>query len=375
MIFEDLPEEVTLPNYKESILNLSCSILKHYGITPKHETLYSIDRLLAKNPKHVVVILLSGLGINILESSLYYKDFLRRNLITSYSSVFPSTTTASTTTLLTGLSPIEHGCLSSTDNHNIADKYLSYDNIITQINETGNAQANAIFPSGPDAPKDLDQWILKIKKSCQTEKTTFTYAYWENPDYMIHEKGTKSNDVIKLIQELNQKLTYLCSECKDTTFIITADHGNKDVINNYICDDYPDIKNMLIRETSIAPRSISFFVKPECIKNFPRIFNDSFGKDYILITKQEALDNQLFGPGFTNENLTEIGDYIAIAYNSRTLYWKKTDKDFKSHYAGLSKEEMNIPLIAFEYKPLHIGLKVYYMIAGLFIFALLIAIF
>lgn len=395
MDFDKLPEEVCLPNYDESILNLSCSILQHYGIKPKHPTLYSIDRLLAKNPKHVVLILLDGLGMNILESNLYYNDFLRRNLTAEYSSVFPPTTTASTTTLLSGLSPIEHGWLgwdvyfeqedktvTCFDNfirgtkepaadYHIAGKYLPYKDIITAINEAGTAKANKIFPFGPDAPKDLQEWIDAIRKSTKTNETTFTYAYWENPDHMLHAKGTRSNDVKKYIEELNQEMAYLCQECKDTTFIITADHGHKDVINHYICDDYPDIRDMLIRETSIEPRAISFFVKPECVKEFPRIFNDYFGNDYVLFTKEEIMQNQLFGPGFPNDNLTGIGDYIAAAYGSNTLYWKRNNKDFKSHHAGLSKEEISIPLITYEYKKSNAGLAVYYMIIGMFIFALL----
>ena len=395
---ENLPPEIVFPNYDESILNLSCSILEHFGVKPKHGTLHWVDRVLAKNPKHVVVILLDGLGMNILQSSLYYKDFLRRNLLTDISSVFPSTTTSSTTTFLSGESPIEHGWLgwdvyfaqedktvtcftnnikgteTKAADYSVARKYLPYKNIIEQINEAGVGKANAIFPFGPDGATSLDEWIAKIRKSTQVQEKTFTYAYWENPDHTLHLQGTKSNDVVKCVTELNEKLSYLCQNCKDTTFFITADHGHTDIMNCNLCEDYPDIQKMLVRETSIEPRAISFFVKPDCVKDFPRVFNDSFGQDYVLFTKQEALENELFGPGFPNENSTGIGDFIAVGYKARTLVWNEKSHHFKSHHAGLSKDEMRIPLICYEYKPLHIGMKVYYIIAGIFIFALLVAI-
>lgn len=394
-----LPEEVVLPDYEKSILNLSCSILQHFGVKPKHSTLPEVDRLLAKNPKHVVVILLDGLGINVLESTLYFKDFLRRNLVTDYSSVFPPTTTSSTTTFLSGESPIEHGWLGwdvyfdkedkivtcFTNNlkrteipvaeYNVARKYLPYKDITEQINEAGIGKANIVFPFGPDAPKDLDEWIEKIRKSCRTNEKTFTYAYWENPDHLLHLNGTKSKVVADCVNELNQKISYLCQNCPDTTFIITADHGHRDIRNCFICEDYPELHKMFARETSIEPRAASYYIKPEYKQEFPRLFNDYFSKDYVLLSKEEVLENELFGPGKPNENLTGIGDYIAAAYNAKTLVWNKECHQFKSHHAGLNKEEMRIPLICYEYKRHHIGMKVYALIAGMFILAFLIAIF
>ncbi len=108
---KETPNEPCFPDYTDSILNLSNSILKYYGIEPFHETHPGADYLLSKNFPHVVVILLDGLGMNILERNLTYRDFLRRNLYSDYSSVFPPTTTSSTTTFLSGLSPVEHGWL------------------------------------------------------------------------------------------------------------------------------------------------------------------------------------------------------------------------------------------------------------------------
>lgn len=399
MLKSDDVDDVCWPDYERSILNLSCSILKYFGVEPLHGTLAEADRELASNPRHVCVILLDGMGMNVLESTLYYKDFLRRNLITDISSVFPPTTTASTTSFLSGQSPIEHGwlgwdvyfgqedktvtCFTNTiqdtriqaAEYNVAKKYLPYKNIIDQINESGNAKANVIFGFQPEFEYDIDKFIAAIKKSCQGDQRTFTYAYWDDPDHTLHVKGTKATETAKCMTELNEKLTYLCQNCKDTTFFITADHGHKDIMNVNLCEDYPEIKEMLVRQTSIEPRAISFFVKPECVKEFPRIFNDHFGSEYKLFTKEEALKNQLFGPGKMNANSTAIGDFIAAAYKGRTIVWNKNSHHFKSHHAGLSKEEMRIPFICYKYKPFHVGLKVYYLIVGIFLLAFLIMIF
>lgn len=361
--------EPCFPDYKDSILNLSNSILNHYGIKTFHETLPGADFLLAKNFPHVVVILLDGLGMNILEQNLFYRDFLRRNLYSDYSSVFPPTTTASTTTFLSGLSPVEHGWLGwdvyfekedktvccfnntlqgsdeSAAPYSVANKYLPYKSIIDLINESGNAKANIIFPFGENGYPELRDWMNAIRNSVKTKERTFTYAYWENPDKDLHHYGTKSNDVAKMVRDLNSSLSYLCETTKDTLYLITADHGHGDIKNYFLTEDYTELANMLERPCSIEPRAISFYVKKEYKDEFADKFLKHFGQDYILFSKEEALEKMLFGPGEANENLTGIGDYIAVSVSDKTILWSKKEKQFRSHHAGLRKEEMRIPLI------------------------------
>lgn len=366
---EPEPNEPCFPNYQDNILNLSNSILSYYGCPTFHETLPGADYLLAKNFPHVVLIVLDGMGMNILEKNLHYRDFLRRHLYSDYHAVFPPTTTASTTTLLSGLSPIEHGwlgwdvhfeqenktvccftnTLQGTDTpaaeYSLAKKYLPYKNIIDMINENGKAKATAVFPFGENGHPVFEDWIDAIKKSVDTQKKTFTYAYWENPDQELHIRGSRSNDVSKLIRDLNTAMTNLCEDTKETLFLITADHGHTDITNCFLSEDYPELAEMLERPCSMEPRAISFYVKDEYKNVFAEKFNKYFGRDYILFTKEEALENNLFGFGQPNQNLTGLGDFIAAAVSYKTILWNKDCSQFRSHHAGLTEDEMRIPLI------------------------------
>ena len=54
--------DIKHPDYNNSIVNLACSVLKHYGAENHHETLTIFDNYLKKNYKNVVVMLLDGLG-------------------------------------------------------------------------------------------------------------------------------------------------------------------------------------------------------------------------------------------------------------------------------------------------------------------------
>lgn len=61
--------------------------------------------------KNVVILLLDGLGIDALQYHLSENSFFRKNLIKEYSTVFPPTTTSATTSIESGLTPLEHGWL------------------------------------------------------------------------------------------------------------------------------------------------------------------------------------------------------------------------------------------------------------------------
>ena len=70
-----------------------------------------VDNLLKKDYKNIVVLLLDGLGTCIMESNLKEDGFLRTHFIESISTVFPPTTVAATTSVMSGLQPIEHAWL------------------------------------------------------------------------------------------------------------------------------------------------------------------------------------------------------------------------------------------------------------------------
>ncbi len=392
-------EDVCFPDYKNSILGLSASILQYFGVKPEHETFPPADEMLSRKYKHVVVIILGGLGVNILEQNLHFKDFLRRHLLTDYSSVFPSTTTTSTSSFLSGKSPLEHGligwdvyfgqenktvtCSKNTIQasseqatpYNVAEKYLPYESIIEKINKTGTAKAFSVLPFGENAKTDLYKWVENIRKTCKIDQKTFTYAYWKELDTELHQKGSKSNDIEKLVCELNEKITYLCEETPNTLFFITADHGHTDIRNDFLQENYPELANMLLRQPSVESRVLSFFVKSEFMQVFPHKFKQNFSQDYILLTKQEALDIELFGPGKPNENLTGIGDFVAVATGEKTLLWNKNQAQFKSHLAGITKNEMRIPFICYKSRPRHIGMIIYYSLIAAVIAVILLALF
>lgn len=364
--------QIKYPDYNNSILNLACSVLKHYGAAYTHSTLPYVDKILAKKHKNVAVMVVDGMGIEILEQNLPEDSFLRKHLVKEMTSVFPPTTTAATTTLESGLSPMEHGWLgwslyfneikeniniflntngkgeSVTDYH-VANRYIPYKNIIDKINETGNAKGYSVSPFGTYHVDSLDELCEGVKTLCSNGENNYIYVYWPEPDKCMHMTGCYSEESKKVLVEINDKVEALCKELKDTLLIITADHGHIDGDLKVILD-YPEILSTLKYLPSIEARALSFFVKKGMGEAFKRAFTKYFHNDFLLLSKEEVLKQKIFGSGIPHPKFEDfIGDYMAIGISEVAIFNTREEGNrFIGVHAGLTEREMRVPLIIVE---------------------------
>ena len=68
---------IKYPDYENCLANLACSVLKHFGIEPPNSTYKPADELLAKEYRNIILLLLDGMGTNILEKHLSPDGFFR----------------------------------------------------------------------------------------------------------------------------------------------------------------------------------------------------------------------------------------------------------------------------------------------------------
>ena len=83
-------------DYDKSIVSLSNSLLKHYGVAQTHPSLKILDDVLKDNYQNVILMILDGMGSKLLEDNLSENSFLRANKTGDIYSVFPPTTAAAT---------------------------------------------------------------------------------------------------------------------------------------------------------------------------------------------------------------------------------------------------------------------------------------
>ncbi len=355
-----------LPNYDECIVNIACSISKYFNIDYKHQTIKELDEILEnKNPKNVVVILYDGMGYNLINKLLTENSFFRKNMIRSIDSVVPPTTTASTRSMLTGLYPKEHGWLGwdlyikgedkivtlftnkikdteiEAAPYNVAMHYYPYTSIIEKINNNTEYKAYDISPYSKISYTNIDEMLDIINTKCLEEGKKYIYAYYEEPDHSMHRKGIE--ECKSIFEELNDKTEELCNKLEDTVLIIIADHGHKEC-ETITLSDYPDFLATLDNNVWIEGRTCSFKVKNK--ENFLKLFNKYFSNDFILKTKDEVIEENIFGKGKEHELFRDsLGDFIALTNSNKVFRYDNNSKIFKSVHAGLSDDEKKIPLI------------------------------
>ena len=213
-----------------------------------------------------------------------------------------------------------------------------------QINEKGLYKGSSLFPFGDNSYSTIDEMYEKIEKLCNEDGKEYIYAYDTDPDNTMHKIGCDKPEIKEIIKDINKKIEELSNKLTDTIIFVVADHGHYNVENLFI-KDYPDVEECLLRNTSIEPRAVNFFIKPDKKEEFVKLFNKYFGKDFDLYSMEDVIKSKLFGDGKENEIFKDaLGDYLAIGKTNKTLLYKGSEP-LKSQHAGYTYDEILVPLI------------------------------
>ena len=367
-----LPEEIF--NRKESLVGFSSSILKHYGVTPFHESDPRIDKLLAGHKK-ICVFLFDGAGKYNLSLYPRTNSFILEHSKVTINSTNPPTTVAATNAFLCAKWPIETGWLGWTeyipelgfplcvfpdtndltgekvdyyhDGSHFFDKYCPLTKIDVLLRNKGiNAKLEYLYPLGGEkAPKNYKDMAKKATEFFRNGGE-FLYSYTPHPDHEMHTYGVKNIHVWNEFRKINKMLKKFAKENPDVLVISMADHGLIDVEYTDI-SKHEDLLECLSGPISIEGRNCSFKIKENKKSEFERLF-EQYYPSFVLLSKKDVEEMGIFGVGKKNEHYDSMmGDYLAIALGKYVLYSSKQNpKKFilKGNHAGQSKEEREINL-------------------------------
>lgn len=357
-------EKLMVPDYSDTILNIIGGIRKNYGYYSKYEAPKSIFN---KKYKNCIVMLLDGLGTNILENNLDEDAFLRKNLLFNEHAIFPSTTAASTTSTINGLTPLESGwtgwenwiremdrdiILFTGENYFTGEKTgrTGFDLMpITPFYEDMKERGYVITPDFSKEDYDINDVLKESLEKLNTKASVIEYVYYTQPDGIMHKTGPYSEEAKSVIKDINDKVErYANSLPEDTLLVISADHGHTAVepIDLYACKTlYKYLKN----NPSNDARCLAFRVKDGLHDEFEKTFNQLFGSVYRLLKTEDAIKMGYFGN--PNDSIHSrikdfLGDFVALATNKYYFNYVGPDGTvFKSHHAGITKDEMEVPVI------------------------------
>lgn len=365
--------EIMYPDYKNSIINVSHTILDFYHAEISYPVIPELKEKLDQSVKHVCLVLLDGMGINIIEKHLKPDAFIRKNLSKKITSIFPPTTVAATNAVLTTNLPFQSGYLGWVQyfkkedtnlvvflnkdyyheerhfQNNFIDMYLKQDLLYDYIKKSRpEVKTYELFPDfRPTGYKTFHLQMKRLLEITKKKEENFSYVYWTQPDQLEHEVGIDDSLVKEKLENLDNELSSFSKAIdKDTLLIMIADHG---LVNVEPLDLYKDelLMSYLIRKPSMEPRATNFFVKETHKLAFKMHFNKFYGKYYQLMTKDDFLTSGLIGQGIEHPLLNAfLGDYIAIAISNKFFKFKD-GIEFKAHHAGLLRAEMEVPLILY----------------------------
>ncbi len=358
------------PNYEACMLNTISSIRKSFGGEAEYTTDFHMDEILKeKSYKNVIIMLLDGLGENILESHLNQDSFLKMHHEYTNTAIYPSTTAASTTATICGKSPIRTAWLGWNNYFKeIKRNIILFTGVDYYTNERTSFSAYEALPYKPfyedlgvngsihqpnfSKKKYPFKKVLKRSlKALKRKKKNIQYVYDTNPDHLLHENGCCHKVIQDKLVEMDQELQWYAKKLpKDTLLIISADHGHIDVepIRLYACKT---LQKMLKRPPSNDSRCITFCVLDEYKKEFPIVFEQLFGYAFEIYSSGDAIHKGFFGAKEDipcSRSYDFLADYVAVAKNKYYFnYEGPANFDFKSHHAGITAEEMLVPVIVF----------------------------
>lgn len=354
-------EKIVYPNASCTILNEISAIKRYFKQEDSTDDFEGIQS--------VVLLILDGMGMNVLEQTLPDDAFLKRHLKKARTAVYPSTTAAATTSIKSGCFPYQTAWLGWENYFKEVDRSIVL--FTGRDYQTGedcgfsayqalpytlfwadlDVNGNGIEPdfSKPDRcfSEVLEQSLAKL----DPKKKNVQYVYFTEPDALLHEYGLHHPKVIEKCVELDRQVEEYAKKLPEGTLLwISADHGHTAVepIELYHFDL---LLKMLKRNPTNEGRCLFFSVIPSQQEAFCKLFNDLFGYAYTLYSKEEFLKKEFLGPLENRHPRLDdfLGDYIAVATNH--YYFKyvedKDDFTFKSHHAGITADEMLVPWIVF----------------------------
>ncbi len=374
------------PDYDNCCVNIISSVSKYFGLNPYHSTLPLVDKELKKGYKNVVVLLLDGMGQDMLARQLPQDSFLRTYFLQELSAVFPSSTTPSTVSFKSGLTPLEHGwwghylylkevgcstnlylnteTCSKKNVHmrNVAHNVMPYETILDQIDKITPPSTHCYAICNEEARDEagitqityatFDEMSDYIYTLTQNPGGRYIYAYHNFPDDMMHKKGPYSNEVGNLMAELDAQVEYLCKRCSDTLFLISADHGQTEIHEVRDIADYPDVCDCMIMPPTGLSRCFNFYIKADKRQEFVKLAKKYFSDKFLLFSKKEVLEKGLLGKGKQHYKIDDtLSDYLLVAIDDcnlamTTLYELPIIQPIGNH-GGLTVQEMRVPLIMY----------------------------
>ncbi len=363
---------------------------------------------LQKDYDNVILFFVDAFGWRFFEkfaSHPYLNRFVRDGRVAKLTSQFPSTTSAHTTCIHSGLSVGQSGIFEWNYYEPILDamivpllfsfsgtmerdelkktgiapkelyptrtlyrdlKKLGVHSTIFQHREYTPSTYSDILFRGADARgyKTLPEALTNLRLALDEAKgKNYFFLYYEKIDGICHEYGPTS---LQVEAEIDMFLTTMERQFASikkgkTLLMVTADHGQVEVdpaTTVYLNKTFPRIEKYFRKNRNGellvpggSPRDMFLYVKDEMLDEAQAILAKGLEGKADVVKSDELIAQGYFGPKVSKAFRERVGNLVILPYRYESVWWYEKDKfeqKFYGHHGGLTPQEMEIPLLAIE---------------------------
>ena len=344
-----------------TLSTLAPSVLASLGVSGE------ANRLDLQPSKKTVILLVDGMGANLLARNAEHAPFLNSLIGTPIRAGFPTTTATSIVSLGTGLPSGAHGItgyqsyVEEADSvfnwlgwHSAGKKESQTDSIVPETLQpqattfdraaAAGITVTTVVPSkfdgsgltragmrgaqfaGIQAYGDLLARTVAASKSADR---TFTYCYISEIDALGHVYGPESEPWIFQLMLVDRLVEQLAAALgPDVRLLVTADHGMVDVSDeNKIDFDNTPILSKDVLALAGEPRCRHIHTREGAAQDVADRWRAELGDRMWIGTRSEGIVAGLFGPAVHSEYHGRIGDVIAIASGDVAVVRRSVESD------------------------------------------------
>jgi predicted AlkP superfamily pyrophosphatase or phosphodiesterase len=293
---------------------------------------------------------------------------------------FPSTTATSLATLTTGELPGAHGMLGYTvqvprsggrllnalkwDERVDPENWQPVQTLFQRASSAGinvthvaakryenSGFTRAVFRGANYRGANVVTDLISETKLALQKSPSFVYLYVNDLDNAGHTDGVGSDKWLAALTMIDQMVSQLMKEVpKGTRIWVTSDHGMINVQDKIVIG----LDNQLLQGVSVVagePRARHIYLESDSASariETAGIWQEFLGDKALVLTREQAISNNLFGDVVSDDALDRMGEVIAIARGGLVLLeLQRAEKEgsMVGHHGGDSDTESQVGLL------------------------------
>jgi Type I phosphodiesterase / nucleotide pyrophosphatase len=223
------------------------------------------------------------------------------------------------------------------------------------------------YKSFAEALVNLDLGLSASALSQKEKPPSYFVVYYDKVDSISHDYGPDSPQTSAEVRVFLLMLEHLLlpslARHPRTLFLLTADHGQTETdpaTTIYINRDtnFKGIEKMLKTDHAGRPivpcgscRDFFLHIQPGRVDEAQEFLSARLQGKAEVQKVTDLIEAGFFGPTVSPGFRSRAGDLVILPFRGESVWWYEKDKfeqKFHGHHGGLTKQEMEIPLITSE---------------------------